>query len=126
MMIALKGENRDFFLQSPHCAPNCLKHVRSSGPGAIVCKSCATHRALITCNMSCATWYEGTVQLSSLTEFNSHFFFFFFFLLKRFGDEGGEETGVPGEKTGHAFEVGRADDRWVPSCRRLVNYTIGI
>ena len=41
------------FLQSPHCAANCLHHVRSSGPGAIVCKSRATHRALITCNMSC-------------------------------------------------------------------------
>ena len=41
------------FLQSPHCVTNCLQHVRSSGPGAIVCKSCATHRALITCNMPC-------------------------------------------------------------------------
>ena len=30
------------FLQSPHCATNCLQHIRSSGPGAIVCKSCAT------------------------------------------------------------------------------------
>ena len=26
-----------------------LQHVRSSGPGAIVCKSRATHRTLITC-----------------------------------------------------------------------------
>ena len=30
---------------------NHLQHVHSSGPSAIVCKSCATHRALITCNM---------------------------------------------------------------------------
>ena len=41
------------FLQSPHCAVNHLQHVRSSGPGTIMCKSHATHRALITCNMSC-------------------------------------------------------------------------
>ena len=41
--------------QSPHCAANCLQHVRSSGQGAVVCKSRATHRALITCNMPCAT-----------------------------------------------------------------------
>ena len=27
---------------------NCVQHVRSSGQGAIVCKSCSTHRALIT------------------------------------------------------------------------------
>ena len=51
IIIALKGTIQDF-LQSPHCAANCLQHVRSSGPGAIVCKSRATHGALITCNMS--------------------------------------------------------------------------
>ena len=48
IIIALKGAIRDF-LQSPHCAANCLQHVGSSGPGAILCKSHATHRALITC-----------------------------------------------------------------------------
>ena len=38
--IALKGAIRDFsLLQSPHCAANCLQHVRSSG-------------VLITCNTS--------------------------------------------------------------------------
>ena len=46
-IIAFKGAIRDF-LQSPHSAANC-QHVRSSGPGTIVCKSCTTHRALITC-----------------------------------------------------------------------------
>ena len=51
IIIAFKGAFRDF-LQSPHCAMNRLQHVCSSGPGAIVCKSRATHRALITCNMS--------------------------------------------------------------------------
>ena len=41
-------------LQSPHCGAKCLQHVRSSGPGTIVCKSRATHRELtcITCNTS--------------------------------------------------------------------------
>ena len=32
------------------------QHIRSSGRSKIVCKSCAAHRALIMCNMSCATW----------------------------------------------------------------------
>ena len=73
IMIAFKGAVRDF-LQSPHCTANCLQHVRSSGQGAIVCKSRATHGALITCNMSCATWYEGTTQLLSLTELKSLLF----------------------------------------------------
>ena len=41
------------FLQSPHCSANRLQHDRSSGSGAVVCKSRATHRALITCNMPC-------------------------------------------------------------------------
>ena len=48
IIIAFKGTIRDF-LQSPHSAANCLQHVRSSGPGAIVCKSGETHRMLITC-----------------------------------------------------------------------------
>ena len=48
IIIEFKGAIRDL-LQSPHSAANCLQHVRSSGPGAIVCKSRATHRALITC-----------------------------------------------------------------------------
>ena len=48
IIIAFKGAIQDF-LQSPHSAANCLQHVRSSGPGAIVCKSRARHRALITC-----------------------------------------------------------------------------
>ena len=55
------------FLQSPHCYANCLQHICSSGHGIIVCKSCTTLWALIMCNMSCATWYEGTAQLLSLT-----------------------------------------------------------
>ena len=48
IIIAFKGAIRDF-LQSPHSAANCFQHVHSSGPGAIVCKSRATHLALFTC-----------------------------------------------------------------------------
>ena len=47
IIIVFKGTLRDC-LQSPHCTVNCLQQVCSSGPGAIVCKSCATHRALTT------------------------------------------------------------------------------
>ena len=87
------------FIQSPHCAANCLQHVRSCGQGAIACKSRATHRALalITCNMSCAAWYEGTAQLLSLTELKSHLFQLFYWM-KTLTDEGGEEIRVPGGK----------------------------
>ena len=73
IIILIKGAVQDF-MQSPHCAANCLQHVRSSDPGAIMRKSRATHRTLIMCNMLCATWYGGTAQLSSLTEFESHSF----------------------------------------------------
>ena len=73
IIIALKGAIRDF-LQTPHCSTNCLQHVRSSGLGAIVCKSHATHQALITCNMLCAMRNERTVQLLRLTECKSHLF----------------------------------------------------
>ena len=30
-------------VQSPHCTVNCLQHAHSSGLGAIMCKSPATH-----------------------------------------------------------------------------------
>ena len=73
IIIAFKGAIRDF-LQSPHSAANCLQHVRSSGLGAIVSKSRATHRMLITCVMLRATWYEGSAQILSWTELKSHLF----------------------------------------------------
>ena len=69
MIIALKAPN-SIFLQYFHCAANCPHHVRSSDPGAIVCKSRSINRALITCKLQCATWYEGTAQLLSLTTNN--------------------------------------------------------
>ena len=78
IIIAFQGAIRDF-LQSPHSAANCLQHVRSSDPGAIVCKSRATHRCLSRASvMLRATWYEGTAQLLSLTELKSHLFELYF------------------------------------------------
>ena len=54
IIITFKSAIRDF-LQSPHSAANCLQHVHSSGTGATVCKSRATHRVLITykCHVTC-------------------------------------------------------------------------
>ena len=45
---------KSIFLQSPHCAANCLQHVCLSGWA----QSCARHRELITCNMPRATYYN--------------------------------------------------------------------
>ena len=50
IIIAFKGAIRDF-LQSPQCAADRLEHLLTSGPGTVVCKSRATHRAFITSNM---------------------------------------------------------------------------
>ena len=55
IIIALKDAVRDV-LQSPHCVAKCLQYMRSSGQGAVVYKSRATHQALVTCSLSCATW----------------------------------------------------------------------
>ena len=63
IIIAFKGAIRDF-LQSPRSAANRLQHARSSGPGAIVCKSHAAHRALIMCNMLCYVPLGTKGQLS--------------------------------------------------------------
>ena len=71
IVIPVKGAVPDC-LQSPHWAANCLQHKHSSGRDTIVCKSHAPHQVLIACNFSCATWYEGTAQLFSLTEFKLH------------------------------------------------------
>ena len=66
-LMTLKGTIQNVIL-SPDWATNCLQHVCSSDQGAIVYKSCATHWALITCNMSCITWYEEIAHLLSFTE----------------------------------------------------------
>ena len=63
IITAFKGAVRDL-LQSPHCAANCLQHVRSSGPGAIACKSLATQRVLITRKISCYVPLGTKGQLS--------------------------------------------------------------
>ena len=69
IMITFKGAIRDF-LQSPHCATNCLQHICSSSQGAIVCKSCARHRAIIACNTSCGSWESSAIKF----QFKLHFF----------------------------------------------------
>ena len=53
--------------------------------GAIICKSRATHRALFTCNVSRASWYEGTAELLRLTD--SRLFRLYFYWLRRLTDE---------------------------------------
>ena len=68
--VALKDALWDFY--NLLAAPWTVYNTRSSGPGAIVCKSRATHRALIMCIMLYATWYEGTAKLLSLTELKLH------------------------------------------------------
>ena len=94
IIIAFKGVIRDF-LQSSHCATNGLQPVCSSGVGT-VCKSRATHRALITCNL-CYVPHGTTAQLFSLTESKSRFSFIL--LAEPLTGEGGQETGVPGENS---------------------------
>ena len=39
MIIIIIKAQFEIFLQTPHCTTNCLQHVRSRGPDAIVCKS---------------------------------------------------------------------------------------
>ena len=53
----------------PHCTVICLQHICSGGQGVVVCRSRATHWALIMCNVLHATWYEGADQLLGFTEF---------------------------------------------------------
>ena len=96
ILIALKGANR-YFLQSSHCAANCFHHVRSSGQDAIVCESRAAHRGAhhmqhVVCHVvrrdrSATTFGRAEIAFSLAL----------FYWLKRLTDEGGEETGVPGE-----------------------------
>ena len=89
------------FLMSPHCAGNCLQYARSSGQGLIMCKSRATlpsvfYMQFIMCHVA---WRD-----SSATEFDwvkITFIIALFYWLKPLSDEGGDETGVPGEKPRH-------------------------
>ena len=78
IIIAFKGAIRDF-LQSPHSAANCPT-CTLKWPGSQPCANHVQHierlsRASV---MLRATWYEGTAQLLSLTELNSHLFELYF------------------------------------------------
>ena len=57
------------FCNSTDCTMNCFQHTCWSGKGTKVCKSHATHWALIMCDTSHSMWCKWTAQLSSLTEF---------------------------------------------------------
>ena len=95
IIIIFKGAIGDVYnlLTAPQTV---LQQVRSSGPGAIMWESRATHRVFITCNLPCASWYEVTAQLFSLIEFK-HIYLSYISLAEPSTNEGGEETGVPGE-----------------------------
>ena len=79
IIIAFKGVIPDF-LQSPHSAANCLQHVRSSGPGAILCNTSSAYHVQHVVLL--ATWYEGTAEPLSLTELKSHLFGLYFIQMK--------------------------------------------
>ena len=104
-----------FFPQSPHCVAKCLQHLRSSGQGTMVCKPRATRQALITCSMSSATWYKGTAQLLSLTEFTSYPFWDHY---KKYtvwrARAGSQETGPP-LQTFQGHSEGRLAMVWHPT-----------
>ena len=69
MIIIIMTAFQMFAVSSPR---RYFQHSGSSGRSAIVCKSRATLCALITCNISYVTWFEGRAQLLSLTEFKSN------------------------------------------------------
>ena len=74
----------------------CLQHLRLSGQGTTVYKSRAIYRVVITSNL-CATWYEETAQIFSLTDLKSHVFLALYHWFKPLLDKGGEEAGAPQE-----------------------------
>ena len=106
IIIALKGAIQDFFFFftiSSLCRELSLTRTLK-WPGhnqPIKRKSCAAQRELITCNISCATQFEGAAQLGlglglgCLTELKSHLFEIL--LAEALSDEEGEENGVPRE-----------------------------
>ena len=69
IIIAFKIRNSRYFYNLT--APRTVSNTQVSRA-----QSCANHVqhiwALITCNMSCATWYERTAQLLSLAQLKSH------------------------------------------------------
>ena len=75
IIIAFKGAIRDFFaVSSLRREPSPTRTLKWSGRNRvqIMCnKSSAYHVQHV---VLCATWYKGTAQLLSLTEFKSHLF----------------------------------------------------
>ena len=75
VIMTLKDAIPDFW-QSRHCITNCLQvqHKLSSGQGAIICKLCK-YIGLLSCATGYVpTWYEGTAQLFSTTDWNHIYF----------------------------------------------------
>ena len=70
-IIAFKGAIRDFFslLAAPRTVSNTFAQVAKAQSSE---NHVQQHRASITCNVLCATWYEGTAQLISMRELKSH------------------------------------------------------
>ena len=89
IIVELKGSVQDCF-QSPHCALSYLLHACSHSQDAMLCKWCATHRALITHSLCCATWWGGTTHQLILTELKSLSFVFHW--LKQWAKKGGMST----------------------------------
>ena len=95
-------ERRDSrFSQSPHCAANCLQYAQMARP-----KSCANHaQQQITCNTSSSYHVQHVVyhvvrrnsSAIKLDKIEIAFILVLFYWLKPLTNEGGEETGVPGE-----------------------------
>ena len=63
VIVTLKGAIWDFFTIC------CLQHMHASSQCVIMCKSCATHQALIKCNKSCAMLYKEQFSYSFLPHF---------------------------------------------------------
>ena len=70
------GRRKSRFLYNlrPHWATNCAQHARAHGHHALVSKPCATHQVLITCNISCVSWYRETAGLFMFRKLKSHLF----------------------------------------------------
>ena len=71
IIVTLKGAIQDFY--NLHTASPTVANMYAQVARA-QCPNHATHRALITCSVSCATCCKGTAQLLSLAEFKLHVF----------------------------------------------------
>ena len=61
--LAINNEGANRFFYNLITATICPQHVCSGDQGTIMCKFRATHRSLITCNMSCTPWYVITATI---------------------------------------------------------------